>query len=280
MSSKLKFYKVDSIPAIIEPDSMYIYKDISDRIVLAITDTTGNIIYTTHNTTSIVSLINSYIDGIIDQPNGIPGLSNTGKVNILTISEVLGITDLTTYDTESGSGNTALKSTIINPLDGQHLVWRNGDWVNESDSDIIIGSWNGNVPQQSGTTRMYATTGVPPITEGTQIMTQTITPKSVNSKFIIKFSPMCTTGTNSRGVMLTLFRNNTFLTMGQIFDSSGYFSHPTLHFVDEPNIDTPITYTIRVGITGGNGTWYIGRSSANTYGGTVPSSWNILEVKN
>lgn len=62
MSRTLRFCKVNTLPGIPSEDTMYLYRDEYDRIVVAITDSTGSVIYTTHNTSSITFLIeNNYL---------------------------------------------------------------------------------------------------------------------------------------------------------------------------------------------------------------------------
>jgi len=281
MSRTLRFCKVNTLPGIPSEDTMYLYRDEYDRIVVAITDSTGSVIYTTHNTSSITFLIENYINNLINQPGGVAGLDTNGKISHSSITELLSILDLSTYDTESGSGTTAIRSTITSPADGQILTYRNGNWVNEqsnSSGGIVKRIWTGEVPQQTGTTRINETTTVPAITSGTEIISQVITPLSVNSKFIIKFSPWCTINNNGRGVALILFRNNTFLTMGQHVDNSNFFGDVGIDHVDAPGVIVPIEYSIRVGIVNGSGTWYLNRGTVNTYGGDVPASWTITEV--
>lgn len=280
MSRVIRFCKVNSLPGTLLEDTMYLYRDVFDRIIIAITDSTGNVIYTTHNTTSITTLIENYINTLIDSPNGIAGLDVNGKLSTSAVQELLSILDLTTYTSDSGSGTTAIRSTITSPQNGQVLTYRDGNWVNESfnASGIVKRIWTGEVPRQTGTTRINETTTAPAVTSGTEIISQLLTPLSVNSKFIIEFSPFCTVSSNGRGVALTLFRNNTFLTMGQHVDNTNFFGDVGIKHIDQPGTITQIEYSIRIGITNGSGTWYLARGTINTYGGDVPISWSITEI--
>lgn len=284
MSNKLKFFKVNTLPVDILADSIYIYRDSIDRVTLAVTNANGVIIYLSHNTESILDLISNYINNIINQPDGIAGLDINGKVLSSTIKELIEVSDLLTYNSVSGSGSIALKTTISNPANGQQLKWKDGDWVNENDLNIILTHYSGNVPQMSGTTQITVTSNTPTITEGTQVFSYTLTPKSTNSKFIIQFAPSCHVSSSISGrrdLLLPLFRGSTFLTMagGANPANAELFSNPTINFIDAPNTTNPITYSVRIGTGNGIGTWYIGRIGSNSYGGNVPSSWSILEVK-
>lgn len=137
---------------------------------------------------------------------------------------------------------------------------------------------HGDINQISGTTSINNTNTAPSINNGTQLFSTEIIPESVDSKFIIDFSFMATVNTNGRSVLIALFRNNTFLTLCQHWDNAAFFGDVSMHLVDTPNTTDSIVYSARVGIGGGNGTWYIGQSSNRSYGRDIPGSWSIKEV--
>jgi len=64
--------------------------------------------------------------------SGYAGLTASTKLNAAQGQEVWGVTDLTDYSATSGSGTTALKTTISAPADAQCLVWSaaGSNWVN------------------------------------------------------------------------------------------------------------------------------------------------------
>ncbi len=64
--------------------------------------------------------------------NGLATLDPSSKVPTSQISEVLAITDLTSYATTSGTGTTAILSTITTPAIGQVLSWNGTDWTNQT----------------------------------------------------------------------------------------------------------------------------------------------------
>lgn len=55
---------------------------------------------------------------------------SSGTVPLNRITEVLAVTDLTTYNGSSGSGSTALRATITSPLTNDVLLWDGSNWVN------------------------------------------------------------------------------------------------------------------------------------------------------
>lgn len=79
-SKKLKFFKVNSLPGTFEADSIYLYRDTQDHICVAVTDSSGSIVYTTHNSDTINNLIYNYLNNIVNEPNGILQLDSNGLV--------------------------------------------------------------------------------------------------------------------------------------------------------------------------------------------------------
>lgn len=72
-----------------------------------------------------------------------------GKIPIARISEVLASTDLSDYSTSSGTGTTAIKSTISGAATNDVLTWNGSNWVNlavsnfgtvPSDDQVLIGN--------------------------------------------------------------------------------------------------------------------------------------------
>lgn len=145
--------------------------------------------------------------------------------------------------------------------------------------------YTGQVSPTSNTTTIDISV-TPVSTGGTSIWSQTVTPFSASSRFILQFSGPVNVNTDGRSVTFLLFRGTTFITA-----NSTYFESPPLlgtrnpstgmiYFVDSPNTVSSITYSMRVGITGGAGTWYLGTSGSGTYdyGGSNSMSWSITEL--
>ena len=72
------------------------------------------------------------ITGHKNAANGYAGLTASSKLNPAQGQEVWSVTDLTDYSATSGSGPTALKTTISSPSSGQCLTWSGSNWVNGS----------------------------------------------------------------------------------------------------------------------------------------------------
>ena len=70
--------------------------------------------------------------------NGLATLDATTKVPNAQISEVLSVTDLSTYASESGTGTTAIRSTITLPATGDLLTWSAGTWINQAPTASLL----------------------------------------------------------------------------------------------------------------------------------------------
>lgn len=137
----------------------------------------------------------------------------------------------------------------------------------------------GNVPQQSGTTSITNMITAPDTTSGTALFSQTITPTTLGSKFIICMTAMVDASSTNSQVVMAVFRNTTFIGLtATSIKQGGAPDLLTVNVVDSPNTSSPVTYTIRVGAGAPATIWYVGRTITNTYGGVNNSGWTIREV--
>ena len=100
--------------------------------------------------------------------NGYAGLSS-GKLTVSQGQEVWSINDLTEYSSVSGSGSTAIRSTITAPASGEALTWNGTNWVNAAVATVtsVAASTNsgfltigGSPITTSGTITVNLTTGL------------------------------------------------------------------------------------------------------------------------
>lgn len=75
----LKFRKVDSLPGVLEANTAYLIKS-STHLVLHLTDKTGATSYSTYDATEIATIAETYINGLIGQPNGLAELDTNGDI--------------------------------------------------------------------------------------------------------------------------------------------------------------------------------------------------------
>lgn len=67
-----------------------------------------------------------------DAASGYAGLTGSTKLNLAHMQEVIGVTDLTTYASTSGTGSVALLTTITAPALNDILSWNGSNWVNSA----------------------------------------------------------------------------------------------------------------------------------------------------
>lgn len=81
--------------------------------------------------------------------NGYAGLSS-GKILLGQVNEVMSSLDLTDFSTSSGSGTTAIKSTINAAASGDVLTWSGTNWVNAIPAVASVFGRAGNITAQTG----------------------------------------------------------------------------------------------------------------------------------
>ena len=127
-SDTLKFRTANNILSVLVTNDELVH---GDNILLTINQ--GNISHTlisdigTNSHTQIDTFISS--KGALD---GLATLDGAGKVPNIQLSDVLSVTDLSTYSSISGVGTTAILSTITSPSNNQVLSWSGTDWINQS----------------------------------------------------------------------------------------------------------------------------------------------------
>lgn len=136
MLPKLKFFKVNGIPGNYEANAIYLYKDAQDRLTLAMTDSTGQIVHTTHSSDSIINLISTYLGSIINQPNGIAGLDENG--NLIASGSQL----ITALDGQNGDIRTTNQQYVWEDLI-QPFIVKNTSGGNNPTFGIIFGNFQG-----------------------------------------------------------------------------------------------------------------------------------------
>jgi hypothetical protein len=151
------------------------------------------------------------------------------------------------------------------PLDSQTIVYNGltGFWENRT---IAVPPAGGGrliqvnfltIPGQSGTTSIPISV-IPSVTDGTQIISTTITPTEATSIIRIHISMLAGGSNSNTEVAATVFRDSVFVG-SNIYtvankDSGGPL---VLTLYDDPATTAPITYQVRVGRAVGNGAWYI-----------------------
>lgn len=138
----------------------------------------------------------------------------------------------------------------------------------------LVASYRGTVGQLSGTTRMTYGNTAPLITDGTQVWSQSVTPKYVGSIITIEFAPIVDCSNNNQSITLALFKGSTLIGW-TMCATAGRPNSMTLICNDTTASLTPVTYSCRIGSAAG--TWYLGQGASGTMGGNN-QGWKIDEV--
>jgi len=138
-----------------------------------------------------------------------------------------------------------------------------------------------NIPPQSTTALIpYGNNAAPTITDGGQVVTQSITPQFSSSAMLISFNLMFDISTTAAKLITTaLFRGNVLICTNTTSMQSASKPAPiSIIHVDSPGTTSPVTYSVRVGAATST-TTYINQGNSNTVGGSAASSFVIMEIK-
>jgi hypothetical protein len=114
MANILKIRKVNSLPGVLEASTLYFLVDGSNILNIYLTNSAGNTIYTTYNSTSIAAITNSILTSLYNQPNGILKLNNSAKIDVGFITKING----STVDISEGGVNLYKTITLRIILSG------------------------------------------------------------------------------------------------------------------------------------------------------------------
>jgi len=194
-------------------------------------------------------------------------------------------------DTTNPHSTAVSKLTDVNPaitpLDGHVLYYDtiNSRWDSTklftSGAKQTIQSTFGTIGEFTGTTVIAVDAVAPLITDGTQIWTDSFTPSNAASEIKVTTSLAFSVTNASSGIVVTIFRDTTCI--GVMSDSAANGnSYQTVQFtIKDPGpfiAGTPVTYSARIGKTGGNATWYVNTdSSGNNFGGVLSNNAYTIE---
>lgn len=124
-------------------------------------------------------------------------------------------------------------------------------------SNSIAQTVTTSIGQYVGTSLMSNST-LPTITSGSQIASLNITPLHTTSRVLLSYSFTYDISDGEHIMTLALFRNNTCINVSFVSsaDPKGCNTR-SFSYVDIPNNNLPLTYTIRVGTSKKSSIWYI-----------------------
>ena len=179
------------------------------------------------------------------------------------------------------TGDMVLGELAINTYDGKLYMLKNdgSDAVVEIGASAIGQSVSEDVVASSGTTSIPWDSTTPLASEGTEIVSATITPGSVDSTIDITCAFSIGASTQNAQIIATLFRGSTCIDSQVAMSAKnniemGVFA---FDFDDTPATTSATTYSIRIGVT--SGTWYVNQGSGGeTLGGTLESQIHLREI--
>lgn len=144
----------------------------------------------------------------------------------------------------------------------------------------IVGNQTGTMA--TGTTVIPADNTIPQITEGTQFMSQAVTPTSATNKLRIDVTFVGTSGTSVRTLCVALFQDATANAIACAvvgIPSSGYMQTVRFSHTMTAGTTSATTFYVRAGVETSGTVTFNGAGGAQFYGGVLASSITITEYE-
>lgn len=141
--------------------------------------------------------------------------------------------------------------------------------LTQGDQSKIVQVVSSAIAAATGTTAIPDDNTAPLSTEGSQIASLSLTPKSASNKVRIRasFSVVLADGADADsnvGLIVAVFRGATFIGAKRLPEAESVGGDLSLEIEDEPASVAALTYSLRVGLVDtAGGTWYINRSQAS-----------------
>ena len=179
-------------------------------------------------------------------------------------------------------------SLLLDSVSGDHynkFGTQNTDWnlMTEQNGKTIQLLW-GTIPEQLGTAIIPLTTGLPSITAGTELWSQSITPESTSNLISITTSFSFAASSNEMPAVVCLFRDNNCVAASLVEGSANPDVGRSVSFtsIDMPFVaGTSITYSCRIGKLSGGGVWYVNstQSYSSIFGGALSNTgYQVAEI--
>ncbi|MBX3533411.1 MAG: hypothetical protein KF826_03595 [Xanthobacteraceae bacterium] len=118
----------------------------------------------------------------------------------------------------------------------------------------------------------------PTVSEGTEILTENITPTSSSNKIRISISGFGQPSGTGSALIMAVFRNSTCVAVRAI-GSNGTFANIETIKIDSPATTSQVTYSVRVGPYGVNSLRMNGTVSGRLFGGTAACTMRLEEIE-
>lgn len=156
-------------------------------------------------------------------------------------------------------------------------IYSQGNLVLTSVSAAVKQLIAASVPAISGTTSIPFDNTTPINTEGTSVFAVVLTPTSIGANILIQVSLTAAVQSNNRHLVFAVFRNSVCVgATAHHFPNGNSMQAISLQFIDNPGSLTAQTYSCRVGIAGGGGSWYINQSNVALFNGSLAENGYAL----
>ena len=187
----------------------------------------------------------------------------------------------------SGNGIDMGGNPVSNVTVNSNVDVADKDYVDDSinlNSTILQVVYAENKVVGSGSLTFPINGTIPQITEGNEILTCTITPKKVNSRLLIEFTPSCQEVSNTGNTLVVAcFINGV---SNALYQNATHVSSPTT--LTENNItgrfiiDTPttsnITFSLKAGLKGGSIRWNQIKHNSESETTNTSTTMTITEI--
>lgn len=183
-------------------------------------------------------------------------------------------------DTDNGTNTvTVIAPASVTANRTQTLPDKDGIFAMTSDFPIKQVVYAETATRSTLTAVIPADNTTPQNTEGTQVLTASITPSSASSKIRIRVAH--SSSLSGAGALMTtsLFRDsivNAITTKSVVLSGNGYFIQTYLEVEDSPSTTSTVTYNVRVGPS--STTMYFNGGSTDYFGGNVKATLILEEI--
>lgn len=259
-----------------------------DNAAMGYTATEG-LVLTGQGSTNDVTIKNDVDGDVLVIPTGTTTVDCKGAFSAAgaaTLSDTVGVTGLLTATAGVTSGSNIVSDTdSTDDLGTTSVRWRElyvDDITTTNQSQIEQYVYTVSSTESQGATTMPLDDTIPQITEGVELLTQTITPKSTDNFLRVEANLLVGTDANVQ-VLAALFNtdlhatNAQFVTSAAIYTSNEEMKSVTIDFWVQAPVTSAMTFSVRAGCVS-TGNVFINRSGAGAkFGATVSSTISITE---
>jgi len=192
----------------------------------------------------------------------------------VALTSTLSVTGNITAPSITGLSSIGLTADSAVPLS---YLQANYSSSGASGAGSVLQTISSTVPALSGTTVITLSNNTPLITDGVQLWSATITPKSTSSKININGSFSYSSSQSTRQLVAYVFRGSTCIGATAAYISTTLVLTPVvIDFQDTPSSTAAQTYSIRVaGVS--TQTWYVNQYSTARFNGMLARSTITLQ---